>query len=535
MRRLILTSIVAFICMTMQGQEIRNEYIIQAADGQLERLVKKYMVEESIKVSVLSKDLSVLHLVLSDRNINLERALLANPAVVSWGYNHEVEQRLAPDDQYFDMQWGLDLINAPAAWEVTTGGTDFYGREIVVAVMDESFDFSHPDLEGVIFENEGEIEGDGIDNDNNGYIDDFHGWNSTDLNGTHITDTNNHGNAVMGIIGAKGDNGVGISGVNWNVKILPISGIATQAEVISGYQYIIDMRRRYNETDGAEGAYVVASNYSAGINNAFGTLPQFATWCGMYDKLAEVGVLSVGATSNRNINVDADGDMPTTCPSEFLMAVTNTDVDDIKVPAAGYGQMNIDLGAPGKGTFALDVADGYDIKFGGTSAATPHVSGTIALLYSVPCQALADLATSEPLEAARLVRQAIYEGTQSNTTLTGITATGGRLDVVGAMEQLQNVCQELELPSLKGELDIKTIKARANNRLEIAYLTPDESEYNLMITDRLGRVVHKQEFVPPSIGSKILNIQTVPLNHGIYFISIYNNAKINTKKRYIHN
>jgi len=535
MHRLILTSLLALFCLTIHAQEIRNDYIIKVKKGQLDRLTKKYASDRETVVRVLSKDLQVLQVIRTDRDEQLERTLSQDPLVDSWGYNHKVKQRLLPNDQYFDMQWGLQLINAPAAWEVTTGGTDFYGRQIVVAVMDDSFDFEHPDLEGVIFENQGEIANDGIDNDNNGYIDDYQGWNSTNQDGTHISDLNNHGNAVLGIIGAKGDNDIGISGVNWNVKILPISGIATQAEVISGYQYVIDMRRLYNETDGVQGAYIVATNYSAGIDNAFGTLPQFATWCGMYDKLAEVGVLSTGATANKNINVDSSGDMPTTCPSEFLIAVTNTDIDDNKVPASGFGQQNIDLGAPGKGTFALDVADGFDIKFGGTSAATPHVSGTIALLYSVPCKALADLSTSEPQEAARLVREAIYNGTDANTTLNGITATGGRLNVVGAMEQLQNVCMDLELPSIKGALEITTIKTRASNRLEISYVTPDESPYNLMVTDRTGRIVYHQEFVPPSVGSKILNIQTTILNPGIYFISIYNNANIKTEKRYMHN
>lgn len=484
------------------------------------------------KVKLLSSTLDIIQIITeADEDKGLEDWLEYSPTVESWGYNYYVQKREEPNDEYFPLQWGLEMISAPDAWEITTGGFDKLGNEIVVAVLDDSYDLSHLELEGRIFFNEGEIPDDGIDNDNNGYIDDYQGWNTTDENDNHPL-TDNHGTAVSGIIGAKSDNELGMAGINWQVKILPISGISTQAEVIGGYQYALNMRKRYNDSYGAEGAFVVATNYSAGIDNAFGTDPQFKSWCDMYEAMGDVGILSAGATANKNVNVDEDGDMPTTCPSSFLISVTNMDMNDAKVSNAGYGLLNIDVGAPGKGTLTLDSDNGYDQNFGGTSAATPHVAGTIALLYSVPCSALANLAKESPRQAAELIRDAILEGSTSNSTLEGITTSGGRLDILGAIEYLQESCDDLTLPSPKGELEIVKINREIPGSLLISYLTPDETPYNVLISDRIGRTIQHFEFTPPTLGRKEIKVEIPDLPTGIYFISIYNDDTISTQKMF---
>jgi len=537
MRKIIL--LICFIVgfNSLKAQVIKNSYIVDLKEGASNSMMipgRAFATSGPVKIKFLSSTLNIIQVTVEEKegNKNLENWLDNNPDVESWGYNYYVHKRTDPNDQYFDMQWGLDLIGAPAAWEVTTGGFDFAGNEIVVAVLDDSYDLSHPELEGRIFVNEGEIPDDGIDNDNNGYIDDYQGWNTTDGNDNHpITD--NHGIAVSGIIGAKTDNELGIAGINWQVKILPISGIATQAEVIGGYQYALNMRKRYNDSNGTEGAYVVVTNYSAGINNAFGTSPQFKAWCDMYEAMGDVGILSIGATTNLNVDVDADGDMPTTCPSDFLLSVTNIDITDSKVTNSGYGVVNIDLGAPGKGTLALDTGDGYDQAFGGTSAATPHVAGAIALIYSVPCSAISELAKANPRQAAELIRDAIYEGVSMNSTLEGITTTGGRLDIYGAIEALQKTCDDINLTSPKGELDIFNLSIEPPNTIVIEYLTPDETEYTVLMSDVLGRTIRHDNFTPPTIGRKELRVGIPDLSSGIYFISIYNGDNISTKSIFI--
>lgn len=533
MRNFLLLLFIISFALNINAQVIKNSYIVDLKPGHSESFITNQRVSipaKLEKVKLLSSTLDIVQIITKiEGDKDLEEWLQNNPNVESWAYNYHVQKREEPNDEYFALQWGLDLISAKDAWEVTTGGFDKLGNEIVIAVLDESYDLSHDELEGRIFLNENEIPDDGIDNDNNGYIDDYQGWNTTNENDNHPL-TDNHGTAVSGIMGAKTDNELGMAGINWQVKILPISGIATQAEVIGGYQYALNMRKRYNDSDGAEGAYVVVTNYSAGIDNAFGTDPEFKSWCDMYEAMGDVGILSAGATANKDVDVDEDGDMPTTCPSDFLISVTNMDMNDTKVSNAGYGLLNIDIGAPGKKTLTLDINNGYDQNFGGTSAASPHVAGTIALLYSVPCSAIANLAKESPRQAAELIRDAILEGATDNSTLEGITTSGGRLDIFGAIKYLQDSCDDLNIPSPKGDLEIVKVNRESPGSLLISYLTPDETPYTVLVSDRIGRTIRHFEFTPPSLGRKEIKVDIPDLPTGIYFISIYNDDTISTQK-----
>ncbi len=521
--------------LNINAQEIKNEYIITLKRGQTERFMKQMKAtQRSTSSRILSKDLNIVEVTtFSESDKYFEEELDDNPLVQGWGYNMTTHKRAIPDDEYFDQQISLQLIEAAEAWDITKGGNDIYDREIVIAVLDDGFDFSHPELEDRIYFNTQEIPDNGIDDDANGYVDDYVGWNGQEQDDSHPF-TDNHGIAVAGIIGAKTDNESGVSGINWNIKIMPISGIGQVSDVIASYQYVLDARRLYNESNGTKGAYVVATNYSAGINNAFPTTPSLISWCDMYDAMGEQGVLSAGATTNANTNVDEEGDIPTTCDSPYLISVTNVDTDDTKVSNAGFGAENIDIGAPGRGTFALGEDSGYDQSFGGTSAATPHVAGTIALLYSAPCKSIADMAFTNPGQAALDIRDAIFAGVDPNTTLEGITSTGGRLNIYNSLEKLQLVCDELQLPSIKGPLEIVKIAQNRSTNIEISYITPDETEYNMLITDRMGRTIRHESFVPPTTGRKVMNIDVSDLAVGIYFITIYNDNNINTQKLFLN-
>jgi hypothetical protein len=538
MTRFILFFFLVASALNINAQEIKNEYIITLKRGQIDRFLDHINKTDSRSIThsrILSHDLNVVEIKTGESiDVKFEQSLNDNPLVEGWGYNVKTKKRATPDDQYFDMQWGLELIEASAAWDVTTGGSDINGKEIVVAVLDDGFDLVHPEIADRILFNTDEIPDDGLDNDDNGYIDDYVGWNGQKQDDSHPY-VDNHGIAVSGIIGAKTDNGLGVSGLNWNIKILPISGIGSVGDVIASYQYVLDMRRLYNQTNGTKGSFIVATNYSAGIDNAFPTTPNLMAWCNLYDLMGEQGILSVGATTNANRDVDAEGDIPTTCQSPYLISVTNIDDADTKVSNAGYGALNIDLGAPGRGTLALDIDSGYDQNFGGTSAATPHVTGTIGLLYSAPCKSLADMAFTNPSMAAIEIRDAIFAGVEPNSTLDGITTTGGRLNIYNSMEKLQEVCSELLLPSAKGPLEITKIAQKQNDNLEINYITPDESEYNLLISDVAGKTLIHMEFTPPEVGRKQIIINLPDLPTGIYFISIYNDNGISTEKLFINN
>jgi subtilisin family serine protease len=152
-------------------------------------------------------------------------------------YNYQLESRIKPNDARIGDQYYLEAIKAFQAWDLVTGGRNFEGKEIVIGVIDEGFEIVHEDLKDNIYINPDEISGDGIDNDGNGWKDDVKGWNLKNSNGIH--DLRSHGTNVIGVMGAKGNNQLGISGINWNVKILPVTIGNFVSDVIKGYQYLL--------------------------------------------------------------------------------------------------------------------------------------------------------------------------------------------------------------------------------------------------------------------------------------------------------
>ncbi|MCO6472327.1 MAG: S8 family serine peptidase, partial [Melioribacteraceae bacterium] len=413
---------------------------------------------QSLKINakrLLSKSLNIW-LVEYDNNINATEALYSvmdNDRVKVVQHNHTIQRRLGvqektienlmlsttfPDDPSFGQQWGLNNtgqtggvadadIDAPEAWDFATGGTSAQGDEVVVAIVDGGFDLNHEDI--VYWKNMLEIPGNGIDDDGNGYIDDYDGWNAYTHSGNITSDS--HGTHVAGIAAAHGNNSKGVSGVNWGVKVMPVQGSSSnEATVVEAYSYILEMRTTYNETDGAEGAFIVSTNASFGVD--FGDPANYPLWCGIYDDLGEAGILSCGATANLNIDVDVQGDVPTACPSEYMIAVTNTTSSDNKNSGAAYGATTIDLGAPGTSIYATLPGNSYG-NLTGTSMATPHVAGAIGLIVSAANNALMQAYKNNPAATALLFRDHLFDGVDPIASLDGITVTGGRLNVYNSV------------------------------------------------------------------------------------------------------
>lgn len=407
---------------------------------------------------------------LIDEDIFLEM-VRQNAYVEIAQFNHYVKLRSTiPNDPQYNQQWQYDNtgqsggtpgadIDMDLAWDYTTGGLTTQGDTIVVCVIDDGISATHPDIAPNLWVNHAEIPNNGIDDDNNGFIDDVRGWD-TGSSSDDVYDGGGHGTPVAGIVGAKGDNGVGVAGVNWDVKLMIVQGgTGVESEVLEAYSYPLVMRQKYNQTNGAEGAFVVATNASWGVD--FGQASSAPLWCAFYDTLGVHGILNAGATANLGIDIDVQGDLPTACPSDYLISVTNMNHNDQKVNQAAWGLTHVDLGAFGQGTWTTNGFGGYS-GFGGTSGATPHVAGAIALLYAAPCGSLVGLAKSDPGAAALLVKQAILDGVDPNASLNGITVTGGRLNVHNSMLDILQSCGPCPAPLILAETQLTDVQARLN-------------------------------------------------------------------------
>lgn len=385
-------------------------------------------------------------------NENAKRLLEQNAAFSIVQFNHLVSLRAAvPNDPQFNQQWHhqntgqsngtIDAdIDTDEVWETTTGGTTALGHDIVVCII-EGVNLTHPDIIDNRWQNPNEIEGNGIDDDNNGYIDDIHGWNVSGNNGT--VGTGSHGTSVAGMIGAKGNNNEGVVGANWNVKIMAVSGhsASDEANIISCYNYPLVQRKRFNETNGEQGAFVVATNASWGIDE--GNPASIPIWCAFYDTLGYYGILNCGATTNSNLNVDAVGDIPTACSSPYMVGVGRSDRNDNF--AGGYGLTTIDFVAPGINVRTTN-STAYTTTTG-TSFASPLTAGVIALLYSIPCTDFANLVYTNPQQGADLVLNALLQGVDQKPQLTNFFITGGRLNAKNSMDILiNNYCNGICLP-----------------------------------------------------------------------------------------
>jgi len=408
----------------------------------------------------------------------LLNAINRDPKVQAAQFNHFVTLRSTiPDDPQFDQQWqyintlvaGAGDLDADLAWDIATGGITADGDTIVACVIDDGVNLNHPDMAANLWKNYAEIPNNGIDDDNNGFVDDFNGWD-TGSGTDNVGDGGGHGTPVAGIVGAKGNNGIGVAGVNWDVKLMIVQGgTGVESEVLEAYSYPLIARQRYNTSNGDEGAFVVSTNASWGINQ--GQPSNAPLWCAFYDTLGVHGILNCGATANADFNIDVVGDLPTACPSEYMIAVTNMNSSDVKVGQAGYGLETIDLGAFGADTWTTSL-NSYS-GFGGTSGATPHVTGTIALMYSAPCPSLISLAKSDPEAAAAQVRDYIFQGVDPNASLDGITVTGGRLNINNAMMNLMENCGPCPPPSAVNALDITDVTANLEWNSNDSILTSD--------------------------------------------------------------
>lgn len=507
-----------------------DSFIINISEGNIPQFIKQYSTQyrAAPEYKVLSKDLDII---LIPNAKGLEKLLKKSVYVESYGADAKISIRKESNDPLYSDQWGLFYTDIIQAWDITTGGTFDGKHEVVIAVLDDGFEIQHEDLIENIYINKGETPDNNIDDDNNGYVDDYYGLNIETGNDKHPQKI--HGTSAAGIIGARGNNGLGVSGIMWKVKILPISEVSRQSELIETFQYLINLRRAWNDSNGEEGSFIVANNYSAGIDNAFGTDPQYKSWCDMYDKLGEVGILSIGSTANIGVDVDVEGDMPSTCQSDYLIAVTNSGKDDQLVPSAGYGVVNIDLSAPG-GTRARNMPSlGLNNTFSGfdgTSCAAPHVAGGVGLIYSMDCPQFVSRVYESPAQTALLVKNAILNGVDQNTSVRGKVKSNGRLNIHGAMQQVLTLCPDG--PQEDKSFTIENIEYKSGNTT-VSVNIKETSDLTLAVYDSKGSFIREVAISNPTLGTTSVSLGDITLPAGMYYFSIYNEKEISTKTLFV--
>lgn len=466
---------------------------------------------------VLSNRINIWLLDFDDLSISNNEALNVvsrhlKVAVAQYNHTDIVLRDTLPNDPQVNQQWafwntdttganGNAGISAQKAWDITTGGTTSQGDEIVMAVIDGGFDVGHEDI--VFWTNTGEIAGNGIDDDGNGYTDDVNGWNAYSNSG-NIT-SSSHGTHVAGTVAANGNNGIGVTGVNWHGTVMAIQGSSgNEATVVAAYGFALDNRYLYRVTNGAQGAFVVSTNSSFGVDNA--NPNSYPIWCNFYDSLGAEGIISCGATANNNVNIDQVGDVPTACPSDWLISVTNTDDNDNRA-FAGYGATTIDLAAPGSGILSTYPNDNYN-SISGTSMATPHVAGTVGLMISAGCPGFIDAYKQYPDSMALVIIDMILDNVDPVAGLSGECVTGGRLNLYKSVKAVADwSCTPIVLgmnstDATCGNSDgSATVSATGNVGPIVSYMWDDPSmqtgatatglaagTYNVVVTDSAGNM-----------------------------------------------
>ncbi|WP_080241253.1 S8 family peptidase [Spirosoma rigui] len=315
--------------------------------------------------------------------------------------------------------WGMDARNAFGSQASTAWAAGKTGSSTVyVGIIDEGYMYTHEDLAANAGTNPGETAGNNKDDDGNGYIDDVYGWDFANNNNSVFDGVNDdHGTHVAGTIGGVGGNGKGVAGVNWSVKMLSAKFLGqnggTTANAIKAVDYITDLKTRHNLTIPATNNSWGGGGFSQGLQDAI-------------TRAGNAGILFVAAAGNDGLNTETSTSYPSGYPNDNIIAVASITSTGALSSFSNYASTKVDLGAPGSTIYSTlpvtskgKVVSGYG-SYSGTSMATPHVSGAVALYASTHAGA-----------SASAIKTAIINSVVPTSSLAGKCSSGGRLNVSG--------------------------------------------------------------------------------------------------------
>ena len=426
--------------------------------------------------------------------------------VVNWARNnHEqfliepdlpIQVQKTPNDPSLWRLYGLNNygqsggttdadIDAPEAWEITTGS-----RDVVIGVIDSGVDITHPDLAANIWVNPGETPNNGIDDDGNGFIDDVNGWDFYDDDNTP-NDGNGHGTHVAGTIGAVGNNNSGIAGVNWEVSLLPLrflgdDGSGWTSDAVAAVNYATMLKRDF-------GINVVATNNSWGGGGYSRTLDR------AIEAANDQGIMFVAAAGNQGSNNDTNPSYPTNYDAPNVISVAALNRNDNLAGFSNYGATTVDVGAPGVSIYSTLPGNSYG-SFSGTSMAAPHVAGVVGLLNA-----------AKPGISVTEVSNAILGTVDTLQSLDGKTVSGGRVNAAAALTSILG-----QLPSIDPLDDLILTSGQTKSVPVFATDTDGGVVLSYSSTNYLGEL-------PPAlitIENSNLIISGIPGKSGDFFVTV---------------